>query len=105
MDNGEEFYHLIIDDTPYEVRLTPKFLKRKPYIPADPKKVKAVIPGIIRNIFVKKGQKIKRGDNLLILEAMKMKNFVKSSKDGLIKTVYIKTGEMVVKDQLLIEFE
>ncbi len=105
MDNEQEFYQLIIDDTPYEVKLTPKFLRRKPYIPSDPKKLNSLIPGIIQTIFVKKGQNIKRGENILILEAMKMKNSVKSPQDGIIKSVNIKQGDMVVKDQLLIEFE
>ena len=70
MESKQEFYQLIIDDTPYEVKLTPKFLRRKSYVPSDPKKLKAVIPGIIQDIFVKKGQSVKRGDSLLILEAI-----------------------------------
>ena len=105
MENEQELYHLIIDDTPYEVKLTPKFLRRKSYVPADPKKIKAVIPGIILEIFVKKGQNVNRGDALIILEAMKMKNSLKSPCNGIIKTINIKIGDMVVKDQLLIEFE
>jgi biotin carboxyl carrier protein len=105
MDEQKKIDKLIIDDTVYETRLTSKFKKRKTYIKPNAKEVHAFIPGIIRNIDVKPGQKVKEGDQLLILEAMKMKNIVYSHREGKIKEIKIKTGNMVLKDQLLIEFE
>jgi biotin carboxyl carrier protein len=65
----------------------------------------AYIPGIIRKIHVTPGQKVKWGDQVLILEAMKMKNDVTAPLDGTIKSVHVKVGTMVAKNQLLIEFE
>ncbi|MGA2298209.1 MAG: acetyl-CoA carboxylase biotin carboxyl carrier protein subunit [FCB group bacterium] len=95
----------LIDDTKYITRLSNKYLKRHKYIPPDPRKVIAVIPGVIQQIYIKEGQTIKRGDNLLILEAMKMKNLVKSNQNGKIKKIYIETGQNVSKQQLLLDFE
>jgi biotin carboxyl carrier protein len=105
MEDQKKINKFIIDDTIYETRLTKKFLNRKPYVIKDPKKVNAFIPGIIRNIYVKKGQHIKEGDELLILEAMKMKNVLISHGSGIIKEIKTATGDMVLKDQELIEFE
>ncbi len=96
---------LNIDDTPYDTLLTKKFINRKKYSPNNPNKILAFIPGIIRDIYVKKGQEVKKGDGLLILEAMKMKNSIKAPFDAKIKSINIDVGKMVTKDQLLIELE
>lgn len=67
--------------------------------------VKAPMPGIILEIRVKTGDPVKKGDALLILEAMKMENAILSPKDGVIKNVLPETGETVDKNKLLIELE
>jgi biotin carboxyl carrier protein len=105
MEDSKELTKLIIDDTSYETRLTAKFRRRKPYIVLDPKKVYAFIPGIITKINVYEGQKINRGQSLLVLEAMKMMNDLTCHIDGRIKTIHIKQSQMVVKGQLLLELE
>ncbi|OGU61529.1 MAG: hypothetical protein A2V66_00470 [Ignavibacteria bacterium RBG_13_36_8] len=96
---------LNIDYTVYETFLTKKFVNRKMYAPADPKKITAFIPGSIREIYVRKGQKVKEGDPLFILEAMKMRNSVYSPLNGKIKEVHMVSEQKVAKNQLLIEFE
>ena len=65
--------------------------------------IKAPMPGIIIGIEVKEGDKIKEGDTLLILEAMKMENAITCPKDAIIKSVKVKTGDTVEKGKLLIE--
>ncbi len=67
--------------------------------------IKAPMPGLILSINVKEGQKVKEGETLLILEAMKMENAIGSPKDGIIKSILIKSGETVEKGELIIEFE
>lgn len=64
----------------------------------------APMPGKIVSINVKEGQKIKSGENILVLEAMKMENMITSTKDTTIKKINIKKGEAVEVDQILIEF-
>lgn len=67
--------------------------------------IKAPMPGIIIGIEIKKGDQIKEGDTLLILEAMKMENAIICPKDATVKTVLVKTGDTVEKNKLLIELE
>jgi len=67
--------------------------------------IKAPMPGLILSINVKVGQKVNEGDQLLILEAMKMENSISSPKEGIVKSVHIKSGETVEKGTLMIELE
>jgi biotin carboxyl carrier protein len=76
-----------------------------PYTPPDSRKVVAFIPGTILKVYVKEGQKVKKGDTLLVLQAMKMDNHLLSSRDGTVKKVTVKQGDIVPKHHLLIELK
>ena len=73
-------------------------------IAASVGEIKAPMPGLILQILVKSGMSIKKGDPILILEAMKMENIIKSPVDGIIKNIKAKERESVSKNQILIEF-
>lgn len=66
--------------------------------------IKAPMPGMVLKVLVKDGETVKKGDALLVLEAMKMENILKSPTDGLIKKVAATQGIAVEKNQLLIQF-
>lgn len=66
--------------------------------------IKAPMPGMVLNILVTEGQEVKKGDALIVLEAMKMENVLKSPTDGVIKKIAINKGVAVEKNQLLIQF-
>lgn len=66
--------------------------------------IKAPMPGLIHDIFIELGQEIKKGDQLLVLEAMKMENVIKSPGDGIVKSIEVSIGQSVEKNQLLIKF-
>ena len=53
--------------------------------------------------FAKKGQKIKKGDTICLIEAMKTFNEIKSDKDGVVKSILVKNGEAVEFSQPLFE--
>lgn len=67
--------------------------------------VKAPMPGLIVDIKVTAGQEVKKGDPLVILEAMKMENILKSPDDGVVKNIKVKVRDNVEKNQVLIQFE
>lgn len=65
--------------------------------------LKAPMPGLVVNIPVSEGDVIKKGDVLLILEAMKMENALKAVADATVKKIVVKTGQAVDKNQILIQ--
>jgi biotin carboxyl carrier protein len=66
--------------------------------------VKAPMPGLVLKLMVSEGSEVKKGDNLFILEAMKMENIIKAIADVTVKTVKIKPGDKVEKGQVLLLF-
>lgn len=105
MEEHKKLDIFVIDDSRYETQLTGKFARRTPYAKANPKQVLSYIPGVIQEVHVKPGQTVRRGDGLLVLEAMKMRNDVTAPLDGIIKIVNVEKNERVMKNHLLIEFE
>lgn len=67
--------------------------------------LKAPMPGLVLGINVKEGDMVKKGDALLVLEAMKMENLIKAQADGRIKKIHIAKGSKVEKNQDMIEME
>lgn len=66
--------------------------------------VKAPMPGLVLDIRVNEGDTVQKGDPILVLEAMKMENILKSPTDGTIKKINVKKGVAVEKNQVLINF-
>jgi biotin carboxyl carrier protein len=67
--------------------------------------LKAPMPGLVLKIEVEPGQHIKKGDGLVIVEAMKMENELKAAASGVVKEIKIKPRQSVEKNQILIIFE
>ena len=67
--------------------------------------VKAPMPGMVLRLIAQEGDTVKKGDGLLVLEAMKMENIIKSPSDGVIKKITAELGKAVEKNKLLISFE
>jgi biotin carboxyl carrier protein len=68
------------------------------------KEIKAPMPGLILDLKVKAGDEVKKGDVVLILEAMKMENIIKAPGDGVVKLVKVNLKDSVEKNQVLIQF-
>ena len=100
-----QYEKFLLENSVYLTEVPDSFKNRKLYAPIDHKKVLAPIPGTIVEIYIKKGQMVKEGEDLLILEAMKMRNKVKSPLDGEIKSIKTKIGELVRKNSFLIEIK
>jgi len=96
---------LNINTSLYQTRISRKFENRKPYKPADPKVILSFIPGTVLDILIKTGQIVKKGEILMILDAMKMKNKLKANMDGKVKSIAVKMGDKVSKGTVLLELE
>jgi biotin carboxyl carrier protein len=65
--------------------------------------VKTPLPGNIMHIFVKEGDEVKKGDKLVMYEAMKMENTIYADKDGSVVKVKVKPGDNILEGDVLIE--
>ena len=72
---------------------------------AKAKNLVSPMPGLVLEILVKPGDNIKKGDALIILEAMKMENILKAGADGVIDQCYVKQGDSAEKNEVLISFK
>ena len=97
--------YLNIGSSLYQTRISTKFKNRKPYQPVDPKIILSFIPGTVLDIFVTVGQDVKKGQELMILDAMKMQNRLKCPMDGKVKSIAVNKGVKVSKGTVLLELE
>ena len=68
------------------------------------KELRAPMPGLVRQVNVQVGDQVDSGDALFILEAMKMENVLKSPVNGIVADLFVKPGESVEKNQILLSF-
>ena len=93
--------------TPTLVR---KAVVRKPgegAVPSGPSvgAVTAPLPGNIFKVLVKEGDVVKAGDDLLVMEAMKMENDIKAEKSGTVASIKVSEGDTVLQGAILIELK
>ena len=67
--------------------------------------IKSPLPGVILEIKVKEGDTVKRGQTLLVLEAMKMENSITTDYAGTVKQILVAEGQTVATDAVLMEIE
>ncbi|MFA7666072.1 MAG: pyruvate carboxylase [Burkholderiaceae bacterium] len=77
--------------------------RRRQADPTDPSQVPAPMPGMIVTVAVKAGQKVRAGDPLISIEAMKMETQIRAERDGKVKAVHVKPGDVVEAHDLLLE--
>lgn len=67
--------------------------------------IMAPMPGKVLEIPVEVGDEVREGQSILILEAMKMENELKATVSGVVRTIHLKSGDNVEKNQILLEIE
>jgi len=103
-----DYYHIHLDGDYFHVRVEDEQSREIRVLVEKSKQsiseftISAPIPGLITKVKVNEGDKIKQSDGVLILEAMKMENEIKSESEGIIKKILVKEGMTVEKDQELI---
>lgn len=68
------------------------------------KDIKAPMPGLVLDVRAKEGDVIKKGDALVVLQAMKMENILKSPVDAIVKKIHVKKDDAIEKNQILVSF-
>lgn len=76
-----------------------------PSAASNAKVLHAPLPGTVTEIFVKPGDEIESGQVVLVIEAMKMKNSIRSTREGIVTAVLATAGQTVTHKQPLLEFE
>jgi biotin carboxyl carrier protein len=61
------------------------------------------MPGQVLRVLVREGQQVKSGDSLVVLEAMKMEQTIRTSIDGVVKSILVDTGQLVAPGQMLVQ--
>jgi biotin carboxyl carrier protein len=111
VEKSQNKYTVLINGVSYSFSIeTPISYKRKKYLEKTKATSKieligAPMPGKIVDVMVESGAKVKEGEALLILEAMKMQNEISSPVSGIVKKVHIRQQDIVNKEDLLIEIE
>ena len=77
----------------------------RPVVVGSKSGIKSPLPGVILDIKVKEGDMVKRGQTLLILEAMKMENDIKADRDGKVTAINVSKGESILEGTDLIIIE
>ncbi|UXX79997.1 acetyl-CoA carboxylase biotin carboxyl carrier protein subunit [Reichenbachiella carrageenanivorans] len=108
VNKEEKTVNVKVNNTPYTVSVKDNLdlllakLGMESVGQSGEKDVKAPMPGLILDVLVAKGQEVKKGDHLLILEAMKMENVIKCPSDGVISELFAVKGESVEKGKILL---
>ena len=95
--------HLIVQGVQYETTLTKKYRNRKPWKMPNLNLIYSFIPGTVIDVLVKQGEKVKQGETLMILDAMKMYNNVLMPFDGEVVKINVVPNDKVSKNQAMIE--
>lgn len=105
MEEQVKLHELELESGTYETAFNRKFEERKPYEPARPERLVAFMPGTVEEILVKEGDKVKKGDVLVIFRAMKMNNTILAPFDARVKKIGAEKGKNLPKNALLVELE
>lgn len=104
-DDNKKLADFQVHTLKYKTRLTRKYKERKKYEVPNPNELRSVIPGTVVDIKAKKGQSLKEGDVILLLEAMKMINEIHMPFDAKIKNINVEKGQGIAKNYLMVELE
>ena len=110
-DFSEKKFIISVNGNKYDLEVKDRFdelLHKLGFDKSDSNKIneiKAPMPGLVIDIMVEENSKVKKGEPVLVLEAMKMENILKSPCDGIVKSCNVEKGKSVEKNEVLIRFE
>ena len=110
-DFSKKRFVISVNGNKYDLKVKDRFdelLHKLGFYESDSNKIneiRAPMPGLVLDIMVEEGSKVKKGEPVLVLEAMKMENILKSPRDGIVKSSNVEKGKPVEKNEVLISFE
>ena len=105
MSEEKDFKNLVVQGAVYKTTYTKKFENRVKWETPNTNLLYSFIPGTIIDIYIKPKDKLKEGEVILLLEAMKMQNQVRMPFDGEIVKIHVKKDEVVPKRHLMVEIK
>ena len=105
MTDKKKFKNLVVQGAVYKTHYTWKYKNSVFWETPNTNYIYSFLPGTIVDIFVKTNEKVKEGQTLLLLEAMKMQNQVRMPFDGQILKIYVKRNEVISKNHLMMEIK
>jgi len=103
MEENDDYKELVVEGAVYKTKYSTKFKNRKIWEAPDLNLIYSFIPGTVIDVYVKLGEKVKAGQTILILDAMKMHNQIRMPFDGEIVKINVKKDQIIPKNQILIE--
>jgi len=108
-DHGMRIVYYEMNGVPREIEIKDISIKdnsasRAKAEKSNPKQIGASMPGSVLKVLVEPGTRVRKGEQLLVTEAMKMETTVQAPEDGEVKHVHVKEGESIASQDLLIEF-
>lgn len=103
MTTQDNYQLLNINGTRYMTRLSHKFINRPKWKKQNPKMVTNGLPGTVLKIYVKTGDRVVEGEELLSLEAMKMINKIQAPFSGEVRDIFVKPGQILKKGTSMVE--
>lgn len=100
-----QYVDFVVTARKYKTLLTNKYKNRPVWHKHELGEVNSTLPGTIIQIMANKGQEVKEGELLLILEAMKMMNRIVAPVSGTIKEIFVKEGDKIAKGHLMIKID
>lgn len=94
-----------LDGSEYKTTGHAKYERRKAWQKPDERQLYSYIPGVILDVMVKEGDTLAEGDEVIILEAMKMKNRIQTPVSGTVRKLHVKVGDCIPKGKLMLELE
>ncbi|MEX0813911.1 MAG: biotin/lipoyl-containing protein [Chitinophagales bacterium] len=111
VDTEEKSFTFLINGHSYTVKMQDRFdlllkeLGMSALAGSKMTDIKAPMPGLVLEVLAKEGQELSKGDEVLVLEAMKMENVLKAPGDGVVKSISVKQGDAVEKNQVMVVLE
>jgi pyruvate carboxylase subunit B len=102
---NEQYADFVVTARKYKTLLTKKYLNRPVWNKRPAGEIASALPGTVIRIVVNEGQQVEEGELVMIQDAMKMQNRILAPLSGIVKEIYVKEGDKIGKNCLMIKID